>query len=42
MQNISLQFTINFKKKPIATHQDFLILRIISRSVFFCNHREHA
>ena len=33
MQNIYLQFTINFKKKPNAPHQDFLILRIIS--VFF-------
>ena len=26
---------INFKKKPNAPHEDFLILRIIWRDVFF-------
>ena len=33
---------INFKKKPNAPHEDFLILGIIWRDVFFffCNHRE--
>ena len=30
-----LQFMINFKKKPNAPHEDFLILRIIWRDVFF-------
>ena len=33
---------INFKKKPNAPHEDFPILGIIWRDVFFfCNHREH-
>ena len=35
-----LQFTINLKKKPTASYQDFLFLRVISGS-FFCYHREH-
>ena len=38
---IYLQFTINFEKKANAPHQDLLILRIISRSSFLFNYREH-